>query len=143
MCAIIVHLEPLSAVARQSPASVFIANHWVSNRAAASIRVDHQQAAQVLAPDFGASCAITNSRSQRSPDGQRSRLRTLGRLRGQYERPRGLNRRTLELPFHDQADEAAQYQSIAVGAISAIARTAHPTFPSASSRNNGLLRQTH
>ena len=47
--AIVEHLEPRRAVARQSPAGVLMANHGVSNRPAASIRVNQDRATQVLA----------------------------------------------------------------------------------------------
>src|ERR1700681_1779171 len=56
--AIVVDLEPRGPVARQSPAGVLKANHRVSNRPAASVRVNHLKAAQVLTPRFGAARAI-------------------------------------------------------------------------------------
>ena len=48
--AIVVDLEPpRGAVARQSPTGMLMANHRVSNRPAASIRVNQDRATQVLA----------------------------------------------------------------------------------------------
>jgi hypothetical protein len=58
--AIVETREPGRSVARKSPAGVLMANHRVTNRPAASVCVNHQQASQVLTPGLSTARAVAD-----------------------------------------------------------------------------------
>ena len=58
--AIIVDPEPRSPIARQFHAGVRVAEHRMTDRPAASVRINKKQASQVLTSDIGASRAIAD-----------------------------------------------------------------------------------
>jgi hypothetical protein len=72
---IVEDLEPLGVIACEHNAAVRMAEYRVTNRAAASIRVNEKQTSQVLTPGLGTSRAITNAdiHTHRSHTNERSR----------------------------------------------------------------------